>query len=254
MRRAESTGCHCGTQTDLVDTASRYISRASVTPGRVGIPHSKRPCPQFIRVGQRRWTTLCVLRASRGAFMSVEENKTVIHREFDELWNQGNLDAIDELFTQDFICGENSPATSDPRSPISGGSSWSDYHWRGRAGVHLSALGPEGYFVGASVLPLSKPKTTPPRLGVTLRRRSRGGCRLLGEPWRCVCGHSWDTSPFSFSYLNHRHIAERWIPPRTRGDRGSRGCQPSSRALARLQWLRARLYELRYASSWMTTA
>ena len=43
--------------------------------------------------------------------MSVEENKTVIHREFDGLWNQGKLDVIDELFTQDFICSEDSPAT-----------------------------------------------------------------------------------------------------------------------------------------------
>ncbi|MBV9709202.1 MAG: ester cyclase, partial [Chloroflexi bacterium] len=35
--------------------------------------------------------------------MSVEENKTIIRRLFEEAFNQGNLATVDELFTFDFV-------------------------------------------------------------------------------------------------------------------------------------------------------
>ena len=36
--------------------------------------------------------------------MSAEENKTVSRRVVEELFNEGNLDAADELFTSDYVC------------------------------------------------------------------------------------------------------------------------------------------------------
>ncbi|MGH2588939.1 MAG: ester cyclase [Dehalococcoidia bacterium] len=35
--------------------------------------------------------------------MPVEENKAVISRVFEEVWNQGDLDRIDELFTPEYV-------------------------------------------------------------------------------------------------------------------------------------------------------
>ncbi len=35
--------------------------------------------------------------------MSAEENKAAIKRAYDELWNQRNVDAVDELATEDFL-------------------------------------------------------------------------------------------------------------------------------------------------------
>jgi len=35
--------------------------------------------------------------------MSVEENKLIAHRFFEEVWNQGNLDVFDELITSDIV-------------------------------------------------------------------------------------------------------------------------------------------------------
>ncbi len=35
--------------------------------------------------------------------MSAEENKTVIRRAYEELWNERNVDVVDELTTEDFL-------------------------------------------------------------------------------------------------------------------------------------------------------
>ena len=35
--------------------------------------------------------------------MSTEENKALVRRFFDEVWNNRNLDALDELYSQDFV-------------------------------------------------------------------------------------------------------------------------------------------------------
>ena len=34
----------------------------------------------------------------------VEENKALVRREIEEVWNQGKLDLIDEIFAADFVC------------------------------------------------------------------------------------------------------------------------------------------------------
>ena len=36
--------------------------------------------------------------------MSAEENKALIRREYDEVWNQGKLDVMDELYATDIVC------------------------------------------------------------------------------------------------------------------------------------------------------
>lgn len=35
--------------------------------------------------------------------MTAEENKAVIQRAYDELWNERNIDVVDELVTEDFL-------------------------------------------------------------------------------------------------------------------------------------------------------
>jgi steroid delta-isomerase-like uncharacterized protein len=35
--------------------------------------------------------------------MSIERNKAVVHRLFDEVWNTGRLDAIEELYAVDYV-------------------------------------------------------------------------------------------------------------------------------------------------------
>ena len=42
--------------------------------------------------------------------MSAEENKAIVRRVFEEVWNKGNLDIIDELVASDFV-------RHDPASP-----------------------------------------------------------------------------------------------------------------------------------------
>ncbi len=38
-----------------------------------------------------------------GARMSAEENKAIVHRYYEEVWNQGNLAVVDELYAPTFI-------------------------------------------------------------------------------------------------------------------------------------------------------
>jgi hypothetical protein len=35
--------------------------------------------------------------------MSIEENKAIVRRLFDEVWNTGNLDKIEDLYSPDFV-------------------------------------------------------------------------------------------------------------------------------------------------------
>ena len=42
--------------------------------------------------------------------MSVEENKALVRRSFEEVFNQGNLDAVEEIFDSDHVL-------HDPTSP-----------------------------------------------------------------------------------------------------------------------------------------
>lgn len=41
--------------------------------------------------------------------MSVEENKQIIRRHIDEMWNKGNTDVLDETFAPDFSVGGVTP-------------------------------------------------------------------------------------------------------------------------------------------------
>jgi steroid delta-isomerase-like uncharacterized protein len=43
--------------------------------------------------------------------MSTEQNKTLVHRYWEQVWNQGNLAVVDELIATDF---DGHPAPSDP--------------------------------------------------------------------------------------------------------------------------------------------
>jgi len=42
-------------------------------------------------------------RTQGGDYAMSEENKALVRRYFEEIWNKGNLDLIDELFTTDFV-------------------------------------------------------------------------------------------------------------------------------------------------------
>lgn len=45
--------------------------------------------------------------------MSVEQTRQVIVRYFESVWNRGEVDALDELLTPDYV--NHSPSTPDPR-------------------------------------------------------------------------------------------------------------------------------------------
>jgi predicted SnoaL-like aldol condensation-catalyzing enzyme len=45
--------------------------------------------------------------------MSVEENKAIVRRVFEEIWNKGNLALVDELYASDYI-RHNASAGSPP--------------------------------------------------------------------------------------------------------------------------------------------
>ncbi len=45
--------------------------------------------------------------------MSVEQTRRVIARYFEEVWNRGEVDALDELLTPDYV--NHSPSIPDPR-------------------------------------------------------------------------------------------------------------------------------------------
>ena len=45
--------------------------------------------------------------------MSVEQTRRVIARYFEEVWNRGEVDALDELLTADYV--NHSPSIPDPR-------------------------------------------------------------------------------------------------------------------------------------------
>ena len=47
--------------------------------------------------------------------VQVEENKALVRREIEEIWNQGKLDVIDEIFAADFILHE--PVAGEVRGP-----------------------------------------------------------------------------------------------------------------------------------------
>lgn len=47
--------------------------------------------------------------------MSAEENKAIHRRAFEEIWNQGNLDVVDEIFATDFVFHD--PVSPEVRGP-----------------------------------------------------------------------------------------------------------------------------------------
>ena len=54
-----------------------------------------------------------------------EENKQLVRRWFEEVWNQGRADAIDELFDADGIAHG---LSDDPANPIKGPSEFRPFH------------------------------------------------------------------------------------------------------------------------------
>ena len=48
----------------------------------------------------------------------IEENRQIITRYFEEVWNQGNLDALDDLIAPDYV--NHSPGTPNPAPGASG--------------------------------------------------------------------------------------------------------------------------------------
>jgi hypothetical protein len=47
---------------------------------------------------------LLVLACVMGCEDPARRNKEVIQRNHEEIWSKGNLDLIDELYTEDFVC------------------------------------------------------------------------------------------------------------------------------------------------------
>lgn len=45
--------------------------------------------------------------------MSLESNRQLIHRYFNEVWNEGNVDTLDELLSPDYV--NHSPGIPNPR-------------------------------------------------------------------------------------------------------------------------------------------
>jgi steroid delta-isomerase-like uncharacterized protein len=46
--------------------------------------------------------------------MTVEQNKALIRRFYDEVWNKGNLDAADEIFAEDYVRHDLRPGSPLP--------------------------------------------------------------------------------------------------------------------------------------------
>ena len=44
--------------------------------------------------------------------MSTEQNEALVNRYMEEVWNKGNLDALDELFAENYVAGLPMPGTS----------------------------------------------------------------------------------------------------------------------------------------------
>src|SRR5688572_3723103 len=60
---------------------------------------------------RRSWTIAAI--QSGGRTMSLEDNRKLIQRYFNEVWNEGNVDALDELLTHDYV--NHSPGIPNPR-------------------------------------------------------------------------------------------------------------------------------------------
>jgi steroid delta-isomerase-like uncharacterized protein len=54
-----------------------------------------------------------------------EKNKALLRRWFEEVWNKGRTDAIDEMFAQDAIAHG---LSDDPESPLKGPSGFKPFH------------------------------------------------------------------------------------------------------------------------------
>ena len=54
-----------------------------------------------------------------------EQNKELIRRWFDEVWNKGNRDAIDELLDKDVVIHG---LSNDPGEPMRGASTFREFH------------------------------------------------------------------------------------------------------------------------------
>jgi predicted SnoaL-like aldol condensation-catalyzing enzyme len=65
-------------------------------------------------------------------FMSTEENKVLLRRLFEEVWNQGNLATVDELLAADYVL-------HDPAQLIRGPEGFKAYVSAFRAAFPLNA-------------------------------------------------------------------------------------------------------------------
>jgi steroid delta-isomerase-like uncharacterized protein len=68
--------------------------------------------------------TIVVFNQPGGNLMS-EENKALVRRWFDEVWNKGRAEAIDELFAENGIAHG---LSDDPANPIKGPSNFRPFH------------------------------------------------------------------------------------------------------------------------------
>jgi steroid delta-isomerase-like uncharacterized protein len=56
---------------------------------------------------------------------TLEENKALVRRWFEEVWNQGRAEAIDEMFAADGIAHG---LSDDPEKPLKGGGDFKPFH------------------------------------------------------------------------------------------------------------------------------
>ncbi len=80
-----------------------------------------------------------------------EENKALLRRWFDEVWNKGNAEAIDEMFAADGVVHG---LSEDPSNPMKGPSDFKPFHQTFRGafpgiGVVVEDLIAEGDLVAA---------------------------------------------------------------------------------------------------------
>jgi predicted ester cyclase len=116
--------------------------------------------------------------------MSVEENKAIVRHDNEEIWNQGNLDVIDEIIHPDFVCG-NIRGRDGYRKWLA--SVWDTFPDMKQVIEHLIA---EGDMVALRILATGTPKSEfvgLPPTGKQVRWTVTGLCRIaegmIAELW-----------------------------------------------------------------------